>query len=710
MSEVSPKSLGRYSVHALLGRGATSVVYRAVERESGQVVAIKLLRSELLADRQRGACLERFRREIEIGRQLCHPNIVKVLDDGSTGGRPYLVMELVKGRELTAFTDLVPPLPVNLILQIGLEILDALGHAHDRGVIHRDVKPGNILFCADGTLKLMDFGIASLRSSDLTHTGDLLGTPSYMAPEQLLGQPVDGRTDLFSVAIILYYLLAGERPFRGSVGELMHQIVAFDPPPPSVVDDRVPTALDAILLRALAKNRADRFASARDFAEALLTVKHRLPPAVATPWPPPPASPHPAPTFPTLSGRADLEDEFAYLGEQLTARLDQARSEPVTALLVNHIERLLDRWFDVRVLFQAEQLTWTDVAPADPGADFPALCLESGLRPLAARIAAAAPTPDRPVSQLRRDWSLLVRLFNRLREALVRVGETAAAEAVVDRLAGDIVLGVRRYATRLGRVALAGDNFDLSQLATDFLRLDALQVALEDLGCRHQARHLHETVLMLTEIVVAKITAMIRDALAVDDPVGRFGIAAMLTEAEELAVLISRLIEAGVADGSGDDRAAGANDDSADDLIAGLAGAAVTPEILAELFDAAAALACLLVEELRAAVAAGGVEARVLSARLAQLGVLHRLAGWLPGAAGLPQLQALIATVHDGVEALAGDLVALPQRDAGAEALLGAVFELAEQSGWHAISAKTVVGLRPTLGAPAGLCAGQSRV
>jgi len=182
------------------------VVYQGTDTRDGTTVAIKTLRPELLVGSERAALLMRFQREAEIGARLRHPRIVQIRDYGDQDDVIFLAMEFVAGQELGKLLECQPELPLAMNLAILLQLLNALGYAHARGVIHRDVKPANILVRSDYTIALADFGIAHLGGSDLTHTGDLLGSPMYMAPEQLRGETVDGRADLFA---------AGVGPVRG---------------------------------------------------------------------------------------------------------------------------------------------------------------------------------------------------------------------------------------------------------------------------------------------------------------------------------------------------------------------------------------------------------------------------------------------------------------------------------------------------------------
>src|SRR6185369_3821656 len=201
---------------------------------------------------------------------LSHPNIVSVYEYGEDSGVAYIAMEFITGRELKSYFDRNERFPIPEAVRIMTQILGALGIAHKSGIVHRDIKPGNIYLLDDGTVKVTDFGIARVESSNLTQVGIALGTPPYMSPEQFMGDTLDGRSDLFSAGVILYQFLTGERPFTGNqASTIMHNVLELEPPAPSILNVQVPRAFDAVLRKALAKRPEDRFATAREFADAL---------------------------------------------------------------------------------------------------------------------------------------------------------------------------------------------------------------------------------------------------------------------------------------------------------------------------------------------------------------------------------------------------------------------------------------------------------
>ena len=250
----------RYELEEVVGTGGMSSVYRAHDRLLERDVALKVLHQEFTADTD---YVERFRREARAVAQLSHPNIVTVIDRGEQYGRQYIVFEYVKGENLKALVQRVGPLPEEEAVRLALQIGRALGFAHDNGLVHRDVKPQNVLLNGDGEAKVTDFGIArSLDVGGLTQTGTVMGTSDYIAPEQARGSQVDTQSDIYSLGAVLYELLTGKVPFPGDnfVAVAMRHI---NEPPPSVREWRpdVSPRLDALIRRAMAKEPRDRFRS-----------------------------------------------------------------------------------------------------------------------------------------------------------------------------------------------------------------------------------------------------------------------------------------------------------------------------------------------------------------------------------------------------------------------------------------------------------------
>ncbi|HET9481636.1 MAG TPA: serine/threonine-protein kinase [Candidatus Polarisedimenticolia bacterium] len=269
--------IDRYEIEEIIGRGAMGVVYRARDPLIGRVVALKTIQvPEGASSRVREDSLERFSREARAAGLLSHPNIVTVYDVGEVSGfgASYIAMEFVEGRTLRQLIPAGERMAPEDLLEILMQVVRALDYAHRRGIVHRDVKPANILIREDGLVKLADFGVARLESSELTRTGQSVGSPSYIAPETLLDKPVDARADLFSLGVIVHEMLTGEKPFRGqTLAALYHQIISLDPPAPSRSETSVPAEWDAVVSRLLAKQPGDRYASAAHLLEDLRNLE-----------------------------------------------------------------------------------------------------------------------------------------------------------------------------------------------------------------------------------------------------------------------------------------------------------------------------------------------------------------------------------------------------------------------------------------------------
>jgi serine/threonine-protein kinase len=262
-------SLGKYEIRREIGRGAMGVVYEGYDPFIKRVVALKTIRADQLASEDSDNVIARFRREAQAAGRLSHPNIVSIYDFGEEAGIWFIAMEFVKGRELKECFEANERFTTASIVKIMSQILDALDYSHRQGVIHRDIKPANIFMLPDGSVKVGDFGIAHIEASNLTQVGAVMGTPAYMSPEQILGLPVDGRSDLFSAGVILYQFLTGERPFSGSAATTMQKVLKEDPLPPSSLNVQAPLEMDAIVRKALAKRPEDRFQTAGEFATAI---------------------------------------------------------------------------------------------------------------------------------------------------------------------------------------------------------------------------------------------------------------------------------------------------------------------------------------------------------------------------------------------------------------------------------------------------------
>jgi serine/threonine-protein kinase len=268
--------LGRYQIEKELGKGAMGVVYGGKDPKIGRVVAIKTmaLSEEFEADELKEA-KERFFREAETAGRLNHPNIVTIFDAGEEHDLCYIAMEFLKGKDLVQHTKMPNLLPPDKVLSIVERVADALGYAHTMGIVHRDIKPANIMYEAESdTPKVTDFGIARVTDSSKTKTGMVLGTPSYMSPEQLAGKRIDGRSDLFSLGVTLYQMLSGRLPFEGeSMTQLMFAIANNPHPPIRDYNPALPAWIDPIIEKALAKDFEKRYQTGMELAEAIRVAR-----------------------------------------------------------------------------------------------------------------------------------------------------------------------------------------------------------------------------------------------------------------------------------------------------------------------------------------------------------------------------------------------------------------------------------------------------
>jgi beta-lactam-binding protein with PASTA domain/predicted Ser/Thr protein kinase len=272
---------GRYRVVKRLGSGGMADVYCAEDSQLGRRVALKVLHNRFAEDRE---FVERFRREASSAAGLQHPNIIAIFDRGEWDGTYYIAMEYVEGRTLKEIIREKGAAPPEAAIDITLQILRAARYAHKRGLVHRDIKPHNVLIDHDGRVRVADFGIARAVTSDVTETGAIMGTAQYIAPEQAQGHPVDARSDLYSIGVVLYELLTGRVPFDAETPVTVALMQVNEPPiPPMELKPDLPPALDAIVMRALEKDPARRFADADEFIAALESARQAPQQVIAPP-------------------------------------------------------------------------------------------------------------------------------------------------------------------------------------------------------------------------------------------------------------------------------------------------------------------------------------------------------------------------------------------------------------------------------------------
>jgi eukaryotic-like serine/threonine-protein kinase len=337
--------LGKYQIKRTLGKGAMGIVYEGFDPVIERTVAIKTILPSQLSGDEFVSVMARFKREAQAAGRLNHPGIVAIYEYGEEVAQDisdeeatmmaapskaaqrvaFIAMEFVKGHELRDLFEKNERFAMPEVARIMGEMLDALDHAHSQGVVHRDMKPANLILLENGRVKVADFGIARVEKSELTQTGTVLGTPSYMSPEQFMGHPVDGRSDLFSCGVILYQMLTGEKPFTGeSTTTVMYKVLREDPVPPSELNLTLPPALDAVVKKALAKNPSERFQSGREFAQALQAAVSGQP--MAAPAPAPFAAPPAVTAAPVMAAAAPRMPEPAAMPEIVINAPPPARS------------------------------------------------------------------------------------------------------------------------------------------------------------------------------------------------------------------------------------------------------------------------------------------------------------------------------------------------------------------------------------------------
>ena len=282
MAEALTKA-GRYEVVRELGRGSMGVVYQGYDPVIGRTVAIKTMLTEGLTSQEFQEFRARFQREARAAGVLSHPNIVNVFDYGEDSGILYLIMEYLEGKSLEKLVEGQNILPIETIIPIYDQVCSALDHAHQHSIVHRDIKPANIMILDNGLVKVTYFGIAKMMSMGMTQAGQVLGTPNYMSPEQVKGRQIDGRSDIFSLGIILYDLVTGEMPFAGqNITTVIYKIINENPIPPRELDATIHPGLSYVICKALAKSPDERYQTCRELAYDLKNFKYLGGPAVTS--------------------------------------------------------------------------------------------------------------------------------------------------------------------------------------------------------------------------------------------------------------------------------------------------------------------------------------------------------------------------------------------------------------------------------------------
>jgi len=264
------ETLGRYQIESEIGQGAMGTVYKARDPLLGRVVAIKTISLHLPKD-EVAEYEARFYQEAKAAGQLSHANIVTIYDIGKSDDLAYMAMEYLEGKELRQMLAADTPIPIDKALDIGAQVAEGLHYAHERQIVHRDVKPANVMVLENGLIKITDFGIARMRNNEVkTMTGMILGSPKYMSPEQVSGKRTDHRSDIFSIGVVVYEMLTGASPFvADNIHGIMYQTLNFNPPAPQTLNPDLPQVVNYIIAKVLAKNLDDRYQSAKDLASDL---------------------------------------------------------------------------------------------------------------------------------------------------------------------------------------------------------------------------------------------------------------------------------------------------------------------------------------------------------------------------------------------------------------------------------------------------------
>ncbi|MCI0659343.1 MAG: serine/threonine protein kinase, partial [Acidobacteria bacterium] len=268
---MTDQKLGRFEIIREIGKGAMGVVFLAHDPRIDRKIAIKMITIPSgISPQEARETRHRFVREAQAAGKLTHPNIITIYDVVEEADRSYIAMEYIQGDTLEAHTKPGSLLSLEKVLGIISQACSALDYAHQNKVIHRDIKPANLMLLKGDLLKITDFGLAKSPDANLTQDGVLIGTPNYMSPEQISGKPMDGRSDFFSLGVVLYELTTGERPFGGdTISTIIYRILYEEPRPPRILNEKLPPAFDQILRRALAKDPAERFQTGAQFADAL---------------------------------------------------------------------------------------------------------------------------------------------------------------------------------------------------------------------------------------------------------------------------------------------------------------------------------------------------------------------------------------------------------------------------------------------------------
>ena len=649
-----------YKITGTIGRGATGVVYRAIDSHSGFAVAVKTIQLDLFSVLEKAEMIARLTREANIGMCLDHPGIVKVLDFFTIEDRAALVMELVEGEDLARYTRGVE-LGWQDAIAFTRQLLGALAYVHRRGVIHRDVKPANVILPQCGTrgIKLTDFGIARMTSSTLTCQGDIVGTPAYMAPEQLQGAKIDKRTDIFSVGATLYALIAGRPPFQGSLASVMHQLIHASPEPLSLLRAGTPNRLDDVVSCAMAKDPATRFATAEDFVAALDETFSEATARSFSLW---------SNDQTIVLPRAGQRRDAAQVLEQLEHLLDTAVSERVTDSLLAKARELAGA-LKAMPLIPAVRLDTIDI------------CVHRGLVPLANIALKVAPIPGVRPMPGRQDFVGITTLIGICRGLLLHLD--TSIDSSVETLATALEEAVASFASSMAEQLASEDNPDITKLSASFMRMDVLRFGLEVLGSKRKEQSVLAIESLLVNQAMARVNATFRRYAQTNDMFARYEVAVFLTDIEELLTLAERLVSHSTEVENGFH--------------------AVGRQTLFEFLRNADALAQSIVDELISDAIGVGDKVPVFASRIKLLGAIYIFASRFGESSSRSELRSLGARLYSLTEKLAGE-ISSRLKDALVRGELIAVrayvdnitalHELAGEVGWQELSRRLLSELR----------------
>lgn len=679
-----PSTIGPYTVNRELGRGGMGVVYHCTDPETGDVVAIKIILSDLIARKERDWALIRLEREAEIGRSMDHPNIIKLYNYCITDSISYLVMEYFDGTEIKKLLDDGFLFTPDLACEIVLKVLGALDYIHRKGVVHRDIKTSNIMVDEDWSVKLMDFGIAHISGSELTKDGEIFGTPSFMAPELFHGEIPDHRADMYAVGVLLFYLLTRRKPFEGPMATIISQALFNSPAPPSTIVKAVPPEFDQVALTAMAKNPAQRYQRATDFSTALCQQLEK---------------------YRVRFG----SDQAASAVDQESAECDGAAAPPSIKSVYGRLTALLQCLDGPPDQISAETLA-RDVASllrewqqciAGPmaetlntGRQIPLTAQSESMIRLARRILIERlepfvleqfPQPGSATDDEARRWKAVVAAMLEIRRSTDQVaqsiGGSSGLPAPTTPVAQMALTSGFRFCSSVHETLLSNEEPDLAQIENGLTTLDVIQDALMQMNQTITAQALFDQKLLLCLTCMRRVREIFRAWIDSEDEIARFGVAHILINCEALVALARRLVESdpmidvdGAADQVRQTLAMGAFVDFVE--CAGGVGKAIIDEQIM----------------LLGSPDAGRFDLSDCSKKLRQVGYVYLFASRLTQTRFEAGLKAFTANMYLQMERLAETVLSLNSDETLLR--LSVFHDLAEEFGWRQLAQRLVNEMR----------------